>query len=51
MKETIEQKMEKEIALKMRIEKIYNFLQNCNNEKIIYKVEKIISERRKIQSK
>lgn len=44
------EKAKKEIASKMRIEKIYNFLQNCNDEKIIYEVEKIISERRKIQS-
>lgn len=39
----------KEIVQKMRIEKIHKYLLECNNENIIYEVEKLLSERRKIQ--
>lgn len=40
----------KKIARKMRIEKIYKYLLSCNDETTIFEVEKVISERRKIQS-
>lgn len=43
------EKAKKEIAQKMRIEKIYQYLLLCKDEKIIYEVEKKINERRKIQ--
>ncbi len=46
----IYQKAKKNISTKMRIEKIYNYLLQCNNEEIIFEVEKTINERRKIQS-
>lgn len=46
----IYEKAKKEIARKMRIEKIYKYLLVCNDETTIYEVEKIINERRKIQS-
>lgn len=42
------EKAKKEIAKKMRIEKIYKYLLSCNDEKTIYEVEKTINERRKI---
>ena len=42
------EKAKKEIAKKMRIEKIYKYLLMSNDEKIIYEVEKTINERRKI---
>lgn len=42
------EKARKEIAKKMRIEKIYQYLLSCDNENTIYEVEKTINERRKI---
>lgn len=42
------EKAKKEIAKKMRIEKIYKYLLSCNDENTIYEVEKTINERRKI---
>lgn len=42
------EKAKKEIAKKMRIEKIYKYLLLCNDENTIYEVEKTINERRKI---
>ena len=36
------------IAYSMRIEKIYKYLLECNNEQTIYEVEKFLNERRKI---
>lgn len=42
------EKARKEIAQKMRIEKIYQYLLSCNDENTIYEVEKTINERRKI---
>lgn len=44
----IYEKAKKEIAKKMRIEKIYKYLLSCNDENTIYEVEKTINERRKI---
>lgn len=44
------ERAKKEIAKKMRIEKIYKYLLLCNDETTIYEVEKTINERRKIQS-
>ncbi len=38
------------IAKKMRIEKIKKYLLSCDNEEIIFEVEKLLNERRKIQS-
>ena len=46
----IYQKAKKKISSKMRIEKIYKYLLNCNDETTIFEVEKLINERRKIQS-
>lgn len=46
----IYEKAKSNIAYKMRIEKIYNYLLSCKNETTIFEVEKLISERRKIQS-
>ena len=40
----------KQIVIKMRIEKINNYLLACNDERTIFEVEKLINERRKIQS-
>ena len=42
------EKAKKEIAKKMRIEKIYKYLLLCNDENTIYELEKTINERRKI---
>ena len=42
------EKARKEIAKKMRIEKIYQYLLSCDDENTIYEVEKTINERRKI---
>ena len=39
----------KKIVQKMRVEKIYKYLLNCDNENTIYEVEKLLNERRKIQ--
>lgn len=44
------QKAKKKISSKMRIEKICKYLLNCNDETTIFEVEKLINERRKIQS-
>lgn len=38
------------IAKKMRIEKINKYLLSCDNEETIFEVEKLLNERRKIQS-
>ena len=43
-------KAKAKIATRMRIEKIYKYLLSCQNEKLIYEIENIINERRKIQS-
>ena len=44
------QKAKKKISSKMRIEKICKYLLNCIDETTIFEVEKLINERRKIQS-
>ena len=47
----IYEKSKKEISAKMRIEKIYKYLmENQKNEPMIFEIEKVINERRKIQS-
>lgn len=46
----IYEKAKKAIAKRMRVEKIYKYLLECNDEKTIYEVEKTINERRKIPS-
>ena len=44
------EKAKKEIATKMRIEKIYNYLIDTKDKEIISEIEKVVNERRKIQS-
>ena len=45
------EKAKEEISTRMKIEKIYKYLnENIKDKKIIMEVEKIINERRKIQS-
>ncbi len=46
---SIYEKAKKKISIKLRVEKIYQYLLFCNNEKTIFEVEKVINERRKIQ--
>lgn len=41
-------KAKKEITKKMRIEKIHKYLLSCDDEQIIFMIERIINERRKI---
>lgn len=45
------EKAKQKIRTKMRIEEIYNYLlQNENNKELILEIEKVINEKRKIQS-
>ena len=43
-------KAKEELATKMRIEKIYKYLLDTKDKEIINEMEKLINERRKIQS-
>lgn len=44
------EKAKKEIAIKIRIEKIQKYLLETKDKETIFQIEKVINERRKIQS-
>ena len=46
----IYQKAKLQISRKLRVQKIYNYLIKSNDECTIFEVEKLLNERRKIQS-